>query len=103
MSAFLICDVTVKDREALREYLRLSQHTLAPYGGTFHVQAGEVVVLEGDWSPTVVVVAEFPSMDAAKEWYSSADYAPALDVRPRAIDRNMLIVDGLDTTGAEDD
>ncbi len=97
MSAFLICDVTVKDREALREYLKLSEHTLEPFGGRFQAQAGEVVVLEGDWSPTVVIVAEFPSIEAAKAWYSSGDYAPALEVKPLAMDRNMLVVAGLDT------
>jgi uncharacterized protein (DUF1330 family) len=93
--AFLICDVTVKDRERLGEYLRLSQHTLEPYGGVFHVQAGAVEVIEGDWDPSVVVVVEFPSMEQAKQWYESADYAPALRVKPDALERNMIVVEAL--------
>jgi len=71
MSAFLICDVTVKNRQGLKKYLELSQHTLKPYGGHFHVQAGKVEVFEGDWDPEVIVVAEFPSMQKAQDWYNS--------------------------------
>jgi len=94
MTAFLICDVTVKDRDALNEYLSLSQHTLAPFGGKFHVQAGKVDVIEGNWNPKVVIVAEFPSMEKAHEWYVSDDYAKALEVKPKALDRNMILVQG---------
>ena len=95
MSAFLICDVTVKDRNALQKYLRLSEKTLEPFGGKFHTQAGRVDVLEGDWEPKVVIVAEFPSMDKIREWYTSDEYSHALRVKPMAIDRNMLAVEGL--------
>ncbi|MBX2867307.1 MAG: DUF1330 domain-containing protein [Acidiferrobacterales bacterium] len=95
MSAFLICDVKVKDRDKLLQYLSLSEHTLAPFGGKFHVQAGKIEVIEGDWNPQVIIIAEFPSMEKAKEWYSSAEYAKALKVKPDAIERNMIITDGL--------
>ena len=94
MSAFLICDVTVNDRDALDEYLRLSQNTLAPFGGKFHVQAGKVDVIEGYWNPKVMIVAEFPSMEKAHEWYASDDYAKALEVKPKALDRKMILVQG---------
>ncbi len=95
MSAFLLCDVEVKDREKLMEYLRLSEHTLEPYGGKFHVQAGQIEVIEGAWNPKVIIIAEFPSMAKAQEWYNSAEYAPALKVKSDAIERNMIVVEGL--------
>lgn len=95
MGAFLICDVTVKDRAALSEYLRLSEHTLEPYSGKFHVQAGQVQKIEGNWDPTVVIVAEFPSTKLANDWYNSSEYAAALDVKPQAMDRNMILVEGI--------
>jgi len=95
MSAFLICDVEVKNREKLQEYLTLSEHTLEPYGGKFHAQAGRTETLEGDWNPKVIIVAEFPSMDKAREWYGSPEYAEALKVKPQAIDRNMILTEGL--------
>jgi len=98
MSAFLICDVKVKDRTALNEYLKLSEHTLAPYSGKFHVQAGKLQVIEGDWQPTVIIVVEFPNTELANTWYESNEYAPALAIKPRAMDRNMILVEGIDST-----
>jgi len=94
MSAFLVCDVTIKDQQALKKYLDLSQLTLKPFGGEFHVQAGRLEVLEGDWNPEVVIIAEFPSMEMAQQWYKSPAYAPALRVKDEAIHRNMILVDG---------
>jgi len=95
MSAFLICDVEVKNGEKLQEYLKLSEPTLAPYGGKFHAQAGKTQILEGDWNPQVIIIAEFPSMSKAKEWYNSPEYALALKVKPAAIDRKMILTEGL--------
>lgn len=95
MSAFLICDVTVKNRDKLMEYLSLSEHTLQPFGGKFHVQAGALEVIEGSWNPKVIIIAEFPSTEKAKQWYNSNDYAEALKVKPEAMDRNMIVVEGL--------
>ena len=95
MRAFLICDILVKDREWLNEYLNLSQHTLELFGGKFHVQAGKLETIEGDWNPKVIIIAEFPSVEKAKEWYHSSEYANALKVRPKAMERNMIIVEGL--------
>ncbi len=95
MAAFLICDVEVKNREKLMEYLQLSEHTLAPFGGVFHVQAGKIEVMEGDWNPKVIIIAEFPSMQKAKDWYNSAEYADALRMNPEAMDRNMILTEGL--------
>ncbi len=95
MSAFLICDVDVKNREKLLEYLALSEQTLAPYGGKFHVQAGALEVIEGDWNPKAIIIAEFPTTEKAKEWYGSKSYAEALKVKPDAMNRNMIVVEGL--------
>jgi len=87
MSAFLICDVKVKNRDKLKDYLALSEHTLAPFGGKFHAQAGKTECIEGTWSPKVIIIAEFPTMDKAKEWYNSAEYSKALEVKSEALDR----------------
>ena len=97
MSSYLICDVSVKDRNRLMEYLSLSERTLAKFGGKFLAQAGLVDVVEGDWNPQTIIIAEFPTMEKAREWYHSADYAPALSVKLKAIDRDMIIVNGVKT------
>lgn len=95
LPAFLVCDVTVKDQTKLHEYIRASAGTLAPFGGRFHVQAGKVHVVEGSWRPSVMIIAQFPSVDHARRWYQSPAYASALAIKPFAIDRNMIICEGL--------
>jgi uncharacterized protein (DUF1330 family) len=51
-------------------------------------------VLEGEWTPRAIVVVEFPDMDAARTWYRSPAYANALEVRDRALARNLILVVG---------
>lgn len=95
MSAYLICDVTVKDREKLLEYLRLSEDTLELFGGRFLAQAGETVTLEGSWEPKVTIIAVFPTLGKAREWYQSDEYAAALSIKPQAMHRKMIVTAGL--------
>ena len=95
MSAFMICDVAVHNREALIDYLELAKGTVEEFGGRYLAQAGEVSVIEGDWDPQTIVVVEFPSVKAASDWYNSESYAPALAVNPTAMIRYMIVVQGL--------
>jgi uncharacterized protein (DUF1330 family) len=95
MPAYLLCSVTLKDREKLMEYLALSERTLAPFGGRFLAQAGLIDVVEGEWKPSTIIIAEFPSMERARDWYASSSYAPALAIKHLAFDRDMIIVDGV--------
>ena len=64
------------------------------YGGRFLVRGGGVKVLEGEWSPALVVI-EFPTVEQARQWYSSEEYRPALEVRQLAADNELLIVEGV--------
>ena len=52
-------------------------------------------MLEGDWTPRVIIVAEFPDMERARAWYRSPEYASALDVRDKALSRNLILVEGV--------
>ena len=95
MSTYMICDVSVHDRNALVEYLALAKGTVEQFGGRYLAQAGEIAVLEGDWNPQTIVVVEFPTVTAAKDWYNSDIYAPALAINPTAMIRGMILVQGL--------
>ncbi|HEY2672807.1 MAG TPA: DUF1330 domain-containing protein, partial [Rugosimonospora sp.] len=53
--------------------------------------------LEGSWpSERRLVIVEFPSMQRAREWYSSPEYAVALAVRQDALARRLLLVESLE-------
>ena len=56
---------------------------------------GAVDILEGDWRPQRVVVLEFSSMEAAREWYHGEGYAKAKALRLRTAVCNVVLVEGL--------
>jgi uncharacterized protein (DUF1330 family) len=95
MSAYVVLDVEVTDPEAYAEYKQQSQEALARHGGRFIVRGGDHEVLEGDWNPHRVVILEFATMEQARAWWSSDDYADAKALRQRASRGNMILVEGL--------
>jgi len=95
MSAYVIVEVNVHDTALFEEYHKLVPATIAKYGGKYLVRGGATDSKEGGWAPKRVVVLEFPTMDQARKWYHSADYAPALAMRLKAAKNRMIIVDGV--------
>jgi uncharacterized protein (DUF1330 family) len=53
-------------------------------------------VLEGDWTPSRLVVLEFENLDAAKAFYESEQYVEARKLREGAATLNMVAVAGVD-------
>jgi uncharacterized protein (DUF1330 family) len=53
-------------------------------------------VLEGEWHGDQTVVLEFESVDAARDWYTSAAYQAALPLRQAAADTNVVILSGFE-------
>jgi uncharacterized protein (DUF1330 family) len=94
MTAYVIADIDVHDREAYREYAALVPGTLEPHGGRFLVRGGAHETLEGDWQPRRMVVLEFPSADAAKRWHGSQEYAAVMAMRQRASTGSLVLVEG---------
>ncbi|HEY2067159.1 MAG TPA: DUF1330 domain-containing protein [Gemmatimonadaceae bacterium] len=95
MPAFVIVDITVKDPATYDEYKRLAPPSIAQYGGRYVVRGGNTTVLEGDWHPTRVVLLEFPTVDRARQWWSSPEYAAAKALRKQCAATDMLLVEGL--------
>ena len=93
MAGYVIANVVWKDSESLSVYKRIMPPSVKKYGGRFLVRGGATEVLEGEWSPALVVI-EFPTVEQARQWYSSEEYRPALEIRQRAADNELLIVEG---------
>jgi uncharacterized protein (DUF1330 family) len=94
MPAFVIVNVDPKHPEEYERYKEVAQKTLAQYGGRYVVRGGPMEVLEGTWAPTRIVVLEFPTYEKAREWWHSAEYAPAKALRQHAATTDLVIVDG---------
>jgi uncharacterized protein (DUF1330 family) len=95
MPAYLISDVTLKDRTAFHDYRTRAAASIAQYGGRYLVRVGGIETLEGDWSPRTLIIVEFPDRGRAREWYRSPEYAEALKFRDQALNRNLILVDGI--------
>lgn len=96
MSAYVISDVEILDDELIKQYRLLAQESIAKYGGRYLARGGQVEPVEGGWTPKSIIIVEFPDMARAKVWYQSSDYAEALKVRARALDRRLVFVEGVD-------
>lgn len=94
MAGYIIVDVKVTDPEAYERYRASVPATLAAYGGKFIVRGGRAENLEGDWEPNRIVVVEFESVEKAKAWWSSQDYAAPKQLRQSASITRMIVVEG---------
>ena len=94
MSAYIIVQVNVNDAERYEKYKGMVPPSLEPFGGRFIVRGGAVENLEGSWNPSRVVVIEFDSVEKAKAWWSSDEYADAKALRQATADTEMIVVQG---------
>jgi uncharacterized protein (DUF1330 family) len=93
--AFVIANVTILDPVHYEDYKRMVPGTLARFGGRFIARGGRIDVLEGDWQPNRLVILEFPSVEQARAWWSSPEYAEARALRQATSKGTLLIVEGL--------
>lgn len=92
MSAYLLANVDVSDPEAYKEYVERNTPLVQQHGGRFVVRGGRVEVLEGEWTTHRVVLIEFPSGAAAREWYNSPEYQAIQAIRQRNTRSGVLAI-----------
>jgi uncharacterized protein (DUF1330 family) len=95
VSAYIVADLEVKDPKKFGEYAEKVPKTIEQYGGRYLVRAGRFEVREGDWKPTILVVLEFPSWDAAEKWYNSEEYRPLKEQRMQSARTDAVLVEGV--------
>lgn len=95
MPAYIVVEVEVHDATRYEDYKKMVPPSLEPYGGRFVVRGGKVETLEGDWAPKRFVMVEFPSMERAKEWWASEEYAEAKALRQATAKTQMIVVEGV--------
>jgi uncharacterized protein (DUF1330 family) len=96
MPAYIVVEVEVEDPIRYEDYKKMVPPSLTAYGGRFLVRGGKVENLEGDWSPKRFVIAEFPSVDQAKAWWSSPEYAEAKALRQATAKTQMIVVESVE-------
>jgi uncharacterized protein (DUF1330 family) len=94
MPAYIIVDVTIHNAENYEGYKKLTPVSIAAYDGKFIVRGGKTEILEGTWHPGRIVVLEFPTIERAKQWWTSEEYAPAKTLRQANAETRMILVEG---------
>jgi uncharacterized protein (DUF1330 family) len=95
MPAYIIVEVEIHDAAQYEEYKKLTPISLAAYDGRFIVRGGKAEALEGEWQPQRIVVLEFPTIEKAKEWWASEEYAPAKNLRRQTAHTRMIVIEGV--------
>ncbi|MCG2784799.1 MAG: DUF1330 domain-containing protein [Anaerolineae bacterium] len=95
MTAYVIVDVEVTDPVGYEEYKKLAPAAVALYGGRYAARGAQAETLEGDWAPTRLVILEFPSVERAKAWLNSPEYAPALAMRHQYAKSKTVVIEGV--------
>jgi uncharacterized protein (DUF1330 family) len=95
MAAYVITYLEVTDPQAFQAYRQAAGPTFAPYGGKPVVVDGAFEVLEGMIQPRSVAVVEFESMEQARRWYASPEYAKTIPLRQQAANASLILVEGV--------
>src|SRR5579875_3886244 len=93
-AGYVIVEVDVQDAEEYARYGGLARPTIAKHGGKAVVLGGKSESLEGGWAPRRLVVLEFPSYEAARNWYYSPEYQDIVKLRFASARSRAVLVEG---------
>lgn len=97
MKGYLVMDAEIIDTEAYAEFAEKVPAAIAAHGGRLLVRTSDLEAIQGDWLPKRIVILEFDSLEAAKGYIASAEYADLEDVRQRATKADIVVVGGIDS------
>jgi len=95
MTAYVIVEINVHDPVRYEDYKKLAAPTVELYGGKYIARGGRTETLEGDWSPSRLVILQFESVEQAKKWLNSEEYKKAQVIRHESADSQMVVIEGI--------
>ena len=94
MAAYFIANLGIRAPEKFETYRQQVAPLVERYGGRYLVRGGELHPMEGDLGVKRFVILEFPSMEAARRFYGSPEYAPLLRLRRECAASDIVLVEG---------
>ena len=95
MPAYIVVNIDVKDADRYSTYKEMAPPSIAQYGGRYIARGGNAEVLEGSYQPKRFVILEFPSVEKARAWWGSTEYADAKKLRQASSSTDMILVEGV--------
>ncbi|AGH47842.1 hypothetical protein G432_00570 [Sphingomonas sp. MM-1] len=95
MPAYLIVTATIADREAfLAGYAARAASLVEKFGGKYLMRTPGAVLLEGDFGDGgSVVISEWPSREAALNFWNSPEYGEARALRQGVAHCQVLLIE----------
>lgn len=94
MPAYIIARVHVTDMTRYADYMKITPGIIARFGGRFIARGGESVTLKGPEETDRLVLIEFPSLSAAKDFYRSEEYRQTKKLREGAATAQFFAIEG---------
>ena len=92
---YIVAEVQVTDAEAYKAYVPGAGVAVAQHGGKYLARGGRVEQLEGPPPAGRFVIVEYPSFEAARAFYHSADYQAVAPIRQKASISRFWVAEGL--------
>ena len=91
---YLIGQITITDQKKYQKYARETENIIKSYGGRYLIRGGHAIIAEGTPQGNRDVVVEFDTLEKAKQFYGSEDYAKIIDIRKENSTGYILMVEG---------
>jgi uncharacterized protein (DUF1330 family) len=91
---YWIARVDVRDAEGYKGYVAAAKPAFERFGANFLARGGATDAVEGPGRARNVII-EFPSLDAARDCYNSAEYQAAKAIRQKFADGEIVLVEGV--------
>ncbi len=95
MTAYVVVDINVHDPVGYEEYKKLAPVAVELYGGKYIARGGRTETLEGDWTPSRLVLLQFENSEQAKKWLNSEEYREARAMRHKTARSQMVVIEGV--------
>jgi uncharacterized protein (DUF1330 family) len=93
MAAYLIAHAKIKDQAKLQEYAAAAGPTLAAFGGAPVARGKVAAVLAGQHDGHTALVAKFPDVQSAKNWYNSPAYQALIPTRDQGMEPTFVLIE----------
>ena len=91
---YIIGQITITNPKKYQRYASETENIIKKFGGRYLIRGGNQIIAEGDPQGNRDVVIEFDTLEKAKEFYESEEYAKIIDIRKENSTGYILMVEG---------
>ena len=95
MTAYLLVDTKIHNVDEYEKYKFQARPIVEKFGGKYLSRGADLGVVEDDlWSPSRLVLLEFPDTQSARAFMDSEEYAPVKALRHAYADCTVVLFEG---------